>query len=309
MKIHKKSVLSTFQDLGRFGYQSVGVNIGGAVDTLSLKLLNIVLGNNENEAALEIHFPGPQIEFEESCYFAITGAEFNATLNASLIRNNKLYRVQPGDIIVFKNKIKGERLYFGVKGGFEGLDWLNSKSTNSQLNFPSFSEKIVLKSKDQSNGNQTKYGVAFAPDYSQKRIRFVPSFEFDQLSENSVHHLLNSEFLISKDSNRMGYRLSGEPLNLNAIKEMISASVTKGTIQLLPDGQLIILMADAQVSGGYPKLGFVIENDISKLSQFGSQTKIEFERISYENAVEIMLQTKKSFDLIQKSLKLREKEN
>ena len=107
----------------------------------------------------------------------------------------------------------------------------------------------------------------------------------------------------------MGYRLSGEPLHLNQNKELVSASVTKGTVQLLPDGQLIILMADAQVSGGYPKLGFVIEDDISKLSQLGSQTKIEFERISYEKAIEIMLQTKKTFDLIQKSLKLREKEN
>jgi antagonist of KipI len=279
------------------------------MDSLSFRLLNLILGNNENEAAMEIHFPGPQIEFEESCYFAITGAEFNATLNSSLIRKNKMYGVQPGDIIVFRNKIKGERLYFGVKGGFESLDWLNSKSTNSQLNYPTFSEKIKLKSKVQSTINQTNYGVAFAPDYIEKRIKFVPSFEFDQLTEDSVHHLLNSEFLISKDSNRMGYRLSGGPLHLNENKELVSASVTKGTIQLLPDGQLIILMADAQVSGGYPKLGFVIENDISKLSQLGSQTKIEFERISYENAVEIMLQTKKTFDLIQKSLKLREKEN
>jgi antagonist of KipI len=118
-----------------------------------------------------------------------------------------------------------------------------------------------------------------------------------------------TEFLISKDSNRMGYRLNGKPLTLVENKEMISAAVTKGSIQLLPDGQLIILMGDAQVSGGYPKLGFVIENDISKLSQFGSQTKIEFKKISYENAIEIMLETQKYLDLIQKTLKFREKEN
>jgi antagonist of KipI len=151
--------------------------------------------------------------------------------------------------------------------------------------------------------------VAFAHDYSNKYIRFVPSFEFDELDKDSKSNLLNSEFLISKDSNRMGYRLNGKPLTLVENKEMISAAVTKGSIQLLPDGQLIILMGDAQVSGGYPKLGFVIENDISKLSQFGSQTKIEFKKISYENAIEIMLETQKYLDLIQKTLKFREKEN
>jgi antagonist of KipI len=309
MKIHKKGVLSTFQELGRVGYQSVGVNIGGVMDSLSLSLLNIVLANNENEAALEIHFPGPHIEFEESCIFAITGADFSATLNGKLLRNNKIYHAKPEDNIVFKFKNEGERLYFGVKGGFEISEWLNSKSSNAQLNFPSFSEKITLTNNCELENNVPKYGVAFAHDYSNKRIRFVPSFEFDQLDKDAKYNLLNSEFLISKDSNRMGYRLSGEPLMLVENKEMVSAAVTKGTIQLLPDGQLIILMADAQVSGGYPKLGFVIENDVSKLSQFGSQAKVVFEMINYQHAVEIMLQTEKTFYLIKKTLKLREKEN
>lgn len=309
MKIVKKGVLSTFQDQGRFGYQAVGVNIGGVMDSLSLRLLNIVLGNSENEAALEIHFPGPHIEFEESCIFVITGADFSATLNGELLRNNKIYHAKPEDNLVFKFKNERERLYFGVKGGFEISEWLNSKSFNAQLNFPSFSEKITLKNYYELENNEPKYGVAFAHDYSNKRIRFVPSFEFDQLDKDAKYNLLNSEFLISKDSNRMGYRLSGEPLMLVENKEMVSAAVTKGIIQLLPDGQLIVLMADAQVSGGYPKLGFVIENDVSKLSQFGPQSKITFEMVSYEDAVQIVLRTEKSFRLIKKSIELREKEN
>ncbi|MCP9756942.1 biotin-dependent carboxyltransferase family protein [Lacihabitans sp. CCS-44] len=309
MKILKKGVLSTFQDQGRFGYQSVGVNTGGAMDSLALRLLNIILGNHSNEAALEIHFPGPHIEFEESCIFAITGADFNATLNEKLLTKNKIYQAKSGDYLVFKHKLNGERLYFGVKGGFEISDWLHSKSTNAQLNFPEFSQIIALRNKCELENSQVNYGVSFDYDFVDKKIRFVPSFEFDELDIESKDSLLNSEFLITKDSNRMGYRLSGEPLALLQNKEMVSASVTKGTIQLLPDGQLIVLMADAQVSGGYPKLGFVIEKDVSKLSQLGFQSKIEFEMISYELAVEIMLQTEKTFNLINKSLKLCEKEN
>ncbi|MDP1814319.1 MAG: biotin-dependent carboxyltransferase family protein [Leadbetterella sp.] len=309
MKILKKGILSTFQDKGRFGYQSVGINIGGVMDNLSFRLLNMILGNHSNEAALEIHFPGPHIEFEEFCYFAITGAEFNATLNQKLLTKNKIYRAKPGDHLAFKHKSNGERLYFGVKGGLEVPDWLNSKSSNSQLNFPEFCQNLALNNKVELAIDRTQYGVSFNYDFTSKIIRFVPSFEFEKLDIASKKNLLNSDFLITKDSNRMGYRLSGEPMVLLENKEMVSASVTKGTIQLLPDGQLIVLMADAQVSGGYPKLGFVIENDVSKLSQLGFQSKIEFEMVSYEHAVKIMLQTEKSFDLIKKSLKLREKEN
>jgi antagonist of KipI len=309
MKILKKGILSTFQDKGRFGYQSVGINIGGVMDNLSFRLLNMILGNHSNEAALEIHFPGPHIEFEEFCFFAITGAEFNATLNQKLLTKNKIYKAKPGDHLVFKHKSNGERLYFGVKGGLEVPDWLNSKSSNSQLNFPEFCQNLALNNKVELAIDRTQYGVSFNYDFTSKIIRFVPSFEFEKLDIASKKNLLNSDFLITKDSNRMGYRLSGEPMVLLENKEMVSASVTKGTIQLLPDGQLIVLMADAQVSGGYPKLGFVIENDVSKLSQLGFQSKIEFEMVSYEHAVKIMLQTEKSFDLIKKSLKLREKEN
>lgn len=309
MKILKKGILSTFQDKGRFGYQSVGINIGGVMDNLSFRLLNMILGNHSNEAALEIHFPGPHIEFEEFCFFAITGAEFNATLNQKLLTKNKIYKAKPGDHLVFKNKSNGERVYFGVKGGLEVSDWLNSKSSNSQLNFPEFCQNLALNNKVELAIDRTQYGVSFNYDFTSKIIRFVPSFEFEKLDIASKKNLLNSDFLITKDSNRMGYRLSGEPMVLLENKEMVSASVTKGTIQLLPDGQLIVLMADAQVSGGYPKLGFVIENDVSKLSQLGFQSKIEFEMVSYEHAVKIMLQTEKSFELIKKSLKLREKEN
>ncbi len=309
MKILKKGVLSTFQDHGRFGYQSVGLNIGGVMDNLSFRLLNAVLGNYSNEAALEIHFPGPHIEFEEFCFFAITGPDFGATLNQKMLTKNKKYKAKPGDQLVFKNKFNGERLYFGVQGGFEIPDWLNSKSFNAQLNLPVVSQIIVLNNKDELEIDSYNYGVSFNYDLTKYIIRFVSGFEFEKLNIESKISLLNSEFLISKDSNRMGYRLSGEPLSLIEKMEMVSSPVSKGTIQLLPDGQLIVLMADAQVSGGYPKLGFVIENDVSKLSQFGSHSKISFEMVSYEQAVQIMLQTEKSFKLIKKSLELREKEN
>lgn len=309
MKFLKNGVFTSIQDAGRFGFQSIGVNCGGAMDYLSFKLLNVLLRNEINEAALEMHFPAPVLEFEESCYFAITGADFEPILNKETVVRNKIYFAKSGDILSFKKKIEGERLYFGVMGGFQLPEWLNSKSANLQLGFQKLPNEIKLKNTNGVDQSKINHGIAFDYNLSNNKIRFVPSFEYHKLDESSKLNLKDSEFLITNNSNRMGYRLSGTPLFLNEKEEMVSASVSKGTIQLLPDGQIIVLMADAQVSGGYPKLGFVIENDVSKLAQTGAMTKIQLEIVTYEHAVEIMLQTEKSINLIKKSLKLREIEN
>lgn len=307
MKFLKKGVLTTIQDFGRSKYQSSGINPGGVMDTLSFRLLNIVLDNVENEACLEIHFPGPVIEFEEDCEFAFTGADFSSCLNDSSLVNNKMYRAKVGDILSFKRKIEGERLYFGVKGGFEILPWLHSKSYQSQLNILSLPDAIEISCSQ--NAKERKFGVSFDLGLENSRIRFVSSFEYDELEEKSKGIMKKTDFEITRDSNRMGFRLKGFPMALVKAVEMISSSVCKGVIQLLPDGQLVVLMADAQVSGGYPKLGFVIENDLSKLAQLGVGAKMRFERVSYEHAIDIMIKTQNSLELINKSLKLRENEH
>jgi antagonist of KipI len=305
MKILKKGILTTIQDMGRWSHQAAGVNPGGVMDTLSFRLLNIVLGNSENQAALEIHYPGPILEFEESCEFALSGADFLAKLNGMEVRRNKIQVAKKGDILTFSAKIEGERLYFGVKGGFLSNSWLGSKSYQSQLKVLALTHSLKLN--ETKNARSNNFGFSFHLELENPVIRFVSSFEYNEINDVFKNAMCETDFEITKHSNRMGYRLYGLAMSLDKPKEMISSGVSKGVIQLLPDGQLIILMADAQVSGGYPKLGFVIENDISKLSQLASGTKIRFQRIEYEKAIDVILQTSRSFELIRKSLRLREK--
>ena len=140
MKFIKKGILTSFQGNGRIGYKSEGLNAGGAMDVFSLKLLNLILRNNPLECAIEIHFPGPLILFEENCIFALSGADFGPKLNGLELILNKLVYAKPGDILTFTNKISGERAYLGVEGGFDTPTWLNSKSTQLQLNHLSIQE-------------------------------------------------------------------------------------------------------------------------------------------------------------------------
>ncbi len=298
MRILKRGVLSTFQDLGRFGYLSHGVNVCGAMDTYSLKILNALLGNKLDEPALEMHFPAAQILFEEKTFFAIYGADFNPVLNSKPLTLGKVYSAAEGDILRFTKKNAGERCYFSVVGGF-GLDkWLGSSSINLALGYPEQSDSIIL---DVSDLKRKKQLIPL--HFSQElEVRFVPAFEYFDLSEE--HGFTETVYEISQDSNRMGYRLKGKKVELYKSAEMISAPVCRGVMQLLPDGQPVVLMSDAQVSGGYPKLGYVTPVDLDLLAQMPVGGKITFKEISAEQSRNLFFQQKDEISRLEQTLKL-----
>jgi biotin-dependent carboxylase-like uncharacterized protein len=298
LQILKKGILTTIQDAGRPGQAAIGVNSGGIMDYFSYRVLNILLDNPAEFPVLEMHFPAPEICFEEECQFALYGADFGAHLNNSPVLNGKINSAKAGDILKFKKRYSGQRCYFGVRGKLDVASWLGSYSQNSALKYPDFPLEISLINETVI---QRKYGVV--PPKLSKEIRFVPSFEFSDLLDSSEKTLAESEFIISNDSNRMGYRLKGEPLKLISPKEMISSAVHKGTIQLLPNGQLIVLMADAQTTGGYPKLGYVCGVDLNQLTQLGSGESLTFKAISQEEAIAALLQQEAFFDTLKLTLK------
>jgi antagonist of KipI len=309
MKFIKKGILTSIQDCGRQNFQAIGVSMGGVLDVLSFKILNVLLRNKPNEGCLEIHFPGPVMMFEETCNFAVTGGDFEAFLNRKPLSRNKIYQSNFGDVLTFNRKRVGERVYFGVMGGFDLEPWLGSCSTNFQLKLNLLPANITVKNCEDTSILKFKSGVAFDYDYQNPRIRFVSDFDFENLTEKAKFIMTNSFFEVGLQSNRMGYRLKGQVLNMIDMKEQISSAVSKGTMQLLPNGQIIVLMADAQVTGGYPKLGFVIENDLAFLSQLGPNKTIKFEKVSIEHALEIKKQSNVSLELIKKALKFSENAN
>ena len=304
--IKKSGILSTIQDLGRKGFRQFGINPNGAMDVQAARLINILLGNDEGEAVLEMHFPAPTVEFEEDTIFALGGADFGAKLGDKSVENWRVLFAEKGSILKFERKVSGNRAYLSVKGGFQIKKWLGSFSTNLISEIGGFAgrnlqtgDRIRLNSKLKIKNSKPIRKLKFPfkisndliPRYSSfPTIRVAAGAEFERLTALSEQNFLKQDFTISNESNRMGFRLRGEPLYLLDKIELISSAVGFGTIQLLPDGQIIVLMADCQTSGGYPRIAHVVSTDLPILAQLGANDKVGFEMISPAEAEDLIIQ-------------------
>jgi antagonist of KipI len=319
--IQKSGILSTIQDLGRKGFRQFGINPNGAMDSRVVRLINILLGDDETEAVLEMHFPAPEILFEEDALFALGGADFGAELNDKFIENWRICFTEKGSVLKFKQKNFGNRAYLSVKGGFEIEKWLGSSSTNLLAEIGGFdgrnlqtgdviqfNEKRKLENRKFKNQDSKlisfqkfpyKISNDMIPRYSSfPTIRIIAGAEFERLTALSEQNFLKQNFTVSNESNRMGFRLCSEPIYLLDEVELVSSAVGFGTIQLLPDGQTIILMADHQTSGGYPRIAHVVSTDLPVLAQLGANDKVGFEMISLSEAEDLSIQFEKDLNLL-----------
>jgi len=305
--IQKSGLLSTIQDLGRTHFRRFGINPNGAMDKTAVRLINILLDNDETEAVLEMHFPAPKILFEETAVIALGGADFGAKLDDESIENWRPYFIEKNQTLIFTRKTFGNRAYLSIKGGFKIEKWLESASTNLTAEIGGFEGRSLQKNDRLSFNSElklrnSKYEIqntkflykiskSLTPRYSSfPTVQVIVGAEYEQMTALSEKNFLKQNFTISNDSNRMGFRLNGEPLHLFDKMELVSSAVDFGTIQLLPDGQMIILMADHQTSGGYPRIAHVVSTDLPILAQLGANDKVGFEIVSLADAESILLQ-------------------
>lgn len=290
----KSGILTTLQDLGRCGYRRSGVNPNGVMDQAAARILNILLGNDDNEAVIEMHFPAPQILFESSAIIAIGGADFLPVFDGEPLQNWRPFFAKKGGQLNFKNKSSGNRAYLAIQGGFKTKHWLNSTSTNLTAQIGGYDgrkfangDRLAFNKKIKRHPNLAAAQVSSSmiPPYSRfPTVRTIAGAEFELLNEEARSKLLEQDFMILTNSNRMGFRLQGEPISLAQPHEFISTAVNFGTIQLLPDGQLIVLMADHQTSGGYPRIAHVISHDLPLIAQVGANDKVAFHMIEQQEA-------------------------
>jgi antagonist of KipI len=296
------SILTTVQDLGRIGTRDLGINPSGAMDTHAVRLINTLLGNDENEAVLEMHFPAADIKFNENAVIALGGADFGATIDDNLIENWRAIYVNKGSILKFTEKLFGARQYLSVKSGFETEKWLGSASVNLVAGIGKSLKKddeLNFKSKTQVSNPQAKIANSLLPLYSKfPTVRVIAGSNFEKLNALSEQTFLKKTFTISTESNRMGFRLTGEPLYLSDNTELISTAVNFGTIQLLPNGQMIILMADHQTTGGYPQIANVISSDLPLLAQLNANDKVAFHQVSINEAERLTLQFERDLNFL-----------
>ncbi|MBW0176706.1 biotin-dependent carboxyltransferase family protein [Sediminibacterium sp.] len=292
IRIIKKGLLDTIQDRGRYGYQHLGINPTGVMDFVSMRLANALAGNEEQEPVIEMHWPAPVIRFETDTCFAISGAAVIARIDQQTeIPVNRTVFVKAGSQLSFEKKLSGARIYLAVQNGFNLTPWLNSNSTHLQLNHGGHhltTGAVVEFNKALSHTiSITKFYPWYIQspiDLSDSTIHFTRGKEWGLLDETMKELFKQNIYQISNESNRMGYRLNGTPVYLQHSTELISTAVTKGTIQLLPNGQPLVLLADHQTTGGYPRIGHVISADVPKLAQFETGQSIRFKEITIEEA-------------------------
>ncbi len=312
--IRKPGMLASFQDLGRSGFARFGINPGGVMDTAAARIANILCGNPDGETVLEMHFPAPQIEFTAPGFFALCGADFGARLNGSEIEPWRHCTASKGDSLVFSRQINGSRAYLAVRGGFNLNRWLDSGSTNIKAGLGGL-EGRALAAGDRVGfqRNTAGFGVPtfrassrMLPMYGpMPTVRYVAGAEFELLTEHSRRTLDEGLFLVSPQSDRMGFRLEGPPLALAEPIELVSSAVNFGTVQLLPDGQMIALMADHQTSGGYPRLANIIPTDLPLVAQLGAGNKIGFHPVSLEEAERLFIEFERDLSLLRTACKFR----
>ncbi len=312
MLIQKPGLLATFQDLGRRGFGRFGVNPGGVIDTAAARIANALCGNSDSEPVLEMNFPAPEIKFTSDCVFVLSGADLDARLNGSPIVSGRLRSASVGDVVSFAGRRSGAIAYLAVRGGFLLEDWLGSLGTNLAAGMGGFHGRAVRK------GDQVEFGEDHSaaprliashtlfPFYTPfPTVRFVRGPEHEIMTDRSAEVLRKITFSVSANSNRMGFRLSGPELSPKEPFEMISSGVNFGTIQLLPDGRLIILMADHQTTGGYPRIATIIPTDLPLVAQLVPGDKIGFHEVTLEDAENLFFEFERDLNLLRTACKFK----
>ncbi|MGY4385891.1 antagonist of KipI [Pedobacter sp. UYP24] len=310
IKVVKSGLLSTIQDLGRIGYQKDGVIVSGAMDTLALRIGNLLVGNAEGEAGIEITLLGGSILFEQDQVIAIAGANLSAKIDGVEAPIWKPFLVSKGSILSFGKPITGCRTYLLVQGGFELRAVLSSYSTYLKADFGGWEGRafrvgdcIPFKKKLKNLTTKFNWSVDLKcyPSLNSKVIRYIEGPHFDSFKD--IHHF--SRFKVSNQADRMGYQLEGARLELKHKFELLSTAVTFGTIQVPPDGNLILLMADHQTTGGYPIVAQVIGVDLTLLAQKKPGDELVFELTTLEHAQELLSQREELMRQLKQVLSLK----
>ncbi len=293
LRVERPGTLCTIQDLGRPGRRAAGVPPGGAVDAFALAAANLLVGNPEDAPALECALAGPVLVAMRGCVVAVTGADFGAELNGRPVPGWTGLFLAEGDRLALTARRWGARAYVAVAGGLVGERWLGSAST------------YLLVGKGGLHGRSLKAGDVLAanppprpvvagrelpevarPPYSCRPVlAAIPGPHLDLLPPAARERLLAASWTVSRDADRMGYRLEGPELPIGG-GEMVSFGLAAGCVQLPPSGQPILLMVDHQTAGGYPVVLGVARADLPVAAQLLPGDRLRFRAVEVEEAQE-----------------------
>lgn len=315
IQIIKAGLCDSLQDYGRTGYRHLGIQPGGVMDRFAAAVSNLLVGKPMEAPLLECHFPAATMLIERDCLLAIGGADFSPTLNDEPFQNWQPAIVRAGTILEFKKWIRGAWVYISFRETLKLQPWLNSYSTDTKVGLGGWQGRILQKkdrltflkpfhytplSKQIYRTLPWRANPAWEAVNKDHSIAIMKGPEFEWLSAKAKHQLENKLFNIHNLADRMGYRLEGK-LDHQSGKELLSSATAFGTLQLLPNGELIVLMADHQVTGGYPRIAQVVTAHLPKLAQKKPGDFLKFYTIDRESATMLNHRQQQHLVLLQRA--------
>lgn len=316
IEVVKAGAQTSFQDLGRQGFQRWGVPCNGVMDLRAHRLANWLVGNEAQEATLEATLLGPTLRFESAAMVAIAGGNLSPLIDGSPFSMETPVRVAANSVLALGAPRGGLRAYIAVQGGYALREVLGSASTNLRAGYGGADgmalkkgHRIPLKPSggrpSASAESVARFRLASARVHADAPVRIVAGREFDSFTEESVVALASQTYRILPQSDRMGFRLQGHALLRKAGRDLMSEAVTPGTLQVPPDGQPIVLMADCQTTGGYPRIANVAWVDLPIVAQRSPGAELRFEWIGLHEAQRLAIEQARVFQAMDEELRCR----
>jgi antagonist of KipI len=308
--IERPGLFTMVQDLGRYGHQHHGLSPGGAMDATALRVANLLVGNQQGAAGLEATLVGPSLVCAERTLVALTGGDFSATVNSERVPRYRPFVLEPGESLSLGGAVCGARGYLAVAGGIDTPLVLGSRATDLRAGIGGL-EGRALRAGDAvpiggataraqrwmsrlvSSGRRVATWGAVPHVHDAQMVdpvvRALPGLEYEWVSVEGQRAFWQATWTISSQSDRMGLRLGGPRLELTAPRELVSSPVTYGTVQLPAAGAPIVLGADRQTVGGYPRIAQVADVDLPLLAQLAPGGRLRFRQVSLDEALALSL--------------------
>lgn len=323
LKIRKGGLQTSVQDLGRSGFQKYGVIASGVMDPVAHRLANLLVGNDEQFATLEISLVGPQIEFTKDTVIALCGGDLSPKVDGTPIQMWRMLVVKKDSTLTFGEPRIGARCYLAVAGGIQVEELMGSRSTYLRAGIGGFQGRsltkgdeihtgettpIQHKALERNSDNEFDWLIPPVRYFEEPMIRMIKGKQFELFNDSSKKQIFTEAFHVSGNSDRMGYRLEGPNLSLEHPTELISEAVAFGSVQVPSDGNPIVLMADRQTTGGYPKIGQVASVDLPLIAQLKQGQGLRFKEISLADAQQRYIEQEQHIREIKASIQLKQEE-
>ncbi len=310
MIITRAGFLTSVQDLGRTGYRQFGVSSGGALDSFALRVANLLVGNDENAAGLEITLGGLRLRFDEEQIVAWCGGEVDVHLGSMALPAGHAALLPAGKELKFSQPQTGCRCWLAVSGGIDVPLVLGSRSTDLRAQFGGF-EGRTLRDGDELVLGATKSISSWtaphdwvSPAKRNPILRFVRGCDLDHFNASTLQRFTSETFAVSLDSDRMGVRFDSPELKRQGNVDLTSEAVAPGTIQIPPSGKPILLLGDCQTIGGYPKIAHVITVDLGIAAQLRAGDQVRFSEVSLADGHRLLVEREQQLELFRIGLSL-----